>query len=801
MTKRLAYILTLVACMVLIGACSDNDIDQQGNTAANWQVKLTDEMMLDDASHYNTLEVNIEGERPQGQIRLSTDAEWLTIDTDTLPSDGSFDVLPEANLQGVTRSAEIVFTSLADGSVSKLQVTQEKYDAENADTPYHIGYGYSVFDDYMNTKSFRAQVLNLAELQALDNDTSFISRQEGVRGYVDYEYYSAYSIEEMQRKLMESSTSNNDLLAYNKTVQRFTEISKNSVSENYYALARMKRTVGLSSIDVGALKYIFDNDELRKNGKFPTTDGFAYCYRNIRNQPNIGTRGYYIRKMVAQYGTHVIVSAKLGGTLELLTTYNRDSVMNLSETTENVFKYFIGSNTSTSSANSVRSITSSFENEASYDVVGGSEETRNALIADIKTLGKQGKTTLSADKLMAWQASINYSDLLDSEKRKDLGEVDFTFIPIWDLFSDQTIKKEILSYVLELSAKKTDLNLRALGLDDYAIPLKGYTEFDNSASTSFVRVLSRADNGDPIAEICSEYVPKVRSDKRITVIYPIVNGTTRITQGIFPGDGENAPAYLSFAKGDVYVRPIDGYRTTDKLDTLYYIHGTLSDNCQGINIPTTVQYTIKDHRLHFSGSDETYPVVKIGSGYWTRSDIREYMMWGYYYYSRFRPEEWRGADYSFALISNTNGPSFLSANSTVYGIKGDTDSKRTHWYLPRLTDKDNLTEFVGHNLKSLLIGQQSGFNANFLGRDAINDPATGQKYSTPQREDKGQRCYIVFKDVSTTNNIDKVNDAVVLALKPDYTLQTLSGDEIKKYYYPVRLFRTNSYNYIHQGIE
>ncbi len=803
MTKRLAYIFILAACMFLAGACSDHDFDQpDGTTATKWSVSLADPSMLDDASHYNTLDVTIEGEKPQGQIRLSTDAEWLTIDSDTLPSDGSFDVLPEANLEGVSRTAQIVFTSAEDGTVCKLDVTQEKYDAENADPTslYHIGYGYCVFDDYMNSKSFRSQVINIAKLQALDSDSSFITQQESVRGNVDYEYHFAYSVEEMQRKLVEASTSSTDLLAYNKTVQRFKEISKSSVNENYYALARMKRTVGISSIDVGALNYIFNNATLQKERRLPFTDAFYFFYNNILTQSQT-TRSYYIRKMILQFGTHVIVSAKLGGSLELLTTYNRDSVMNVSETTENVFKYFLGSNTSTSTAKSVKSITSSFSNDASFDVVGGSEETRNALINDIKSLGTQDKSTLSNDKLMAWQASITYSDLLDADKRKNLGEVDFTFIPIWDLFADQTIRKEILSYVLELSENKTNLNLRALGLDDYAIPLKDYTQFSNSTNASLVRVLSRQDNGDPIVEICSEYVPKVRSDKRITVIYPIVNGTTRITQGIFPGDGENAPSYLSFAKGDVYVRPIDGYKSTDKLDTLYYMHGTMCDNNQGIRIPTSVKYVATDHSLHFSGSDECYPVVKIGSGYWTRSDIREYMAWGYYYRNRFRAEEWLGADYSFALITNTNAPTFLSANSTVYGLKGNSDGKRTHWYLPRLEDKDALTEFVGHNLKSLLNGQQSGFNANFLGRDATTNPATGTKYDTPQRVDKGQRCYIVFKDVTTNNNIDQVSQAAVLALKPDYTLETLTSDDISKYYYPVRLFRTTNYNYIYQGIQ
>ncbi len=799
MIRRLAYIFLLVTCVAALWACSDNDLDQQGGNVVKWSVELADGSMLDAASHYHTLEATISGERPQGTIRLSTDADWLTFDTDTLRADGEFDVLPEANVQGVSRSAEIVFTNTEDGTVCKATVTQEKYDGENDDPtqPYHIGYGYSVFDEYMSTNSFRNSVINLAKLQKLDTDTSFVSRQESVRGFVDYEYFSAYSLEDMQRKLVESSTSKTDLLAYNKTVKRFTEITKNSTNENYYALARMKRTVGLSSLDVGAVNYVFHNTELISKQQLPFSTEFYYFYNILTTSP--AARTQLIRKFLDRFGTHVIVSAKLGGSIELLTTYNRDSVANLSETTENVFKYFMGSNTSTASKNSINSITSSFSNDASYEVIGGSDETRNALIDDIKSLGTNGKNKLSSDKLAAWLSSINYSALLDSEKRKTLGEVDFTFVPIWDLFADQSLRKEILSVVMEKANANTLYNMHALGVDNYAIPLKGNVEFSNSSTASLVHVLCREDSKEPIAEICNEYVPKIRSDKRITVIYPIVNGTTRITQGIFPGDGENAPSFLSFAKGDVYVKPLDGYKTTDKLDTLYYIHGTLSDNNEGIRIPS-VKFVNKEHKLQFSNSSSSYPVVKIGSGYWTRSDMRDYMAWGYYYRGKFRSAEWRGSDYSFALIRYTNAPTFLAANSTVYGLKGNVDGKRTRWYVPRIEDKDNLSEYVGRNLKSLLAGQQSGFEANFLGRDAAVNPATGQDYSTPQREDQGKCCYIVFKNVSTSNNIDLVDEASVLAFKPDYTLETLSGGDISYYYYPVRLFRTNSYNYLQQGI-
>ncbi len=826
MNRRLAYFFALAACLTVLWACSDSDIEDGLDSATKWSVTIQDGDALSAASHYNSIVAAVSGERPQGQIRVSTDADWLTIDTDTLPADGVFDVLPAGNLNGESRSAQIVFTSTTDGTVCRANVVQSAFDAENYDPtiPYHIGYGYSVFDEYKNTNSFRGSVISLAKLQALDNDTSFVSRQESVRGFVDYEYYSAYSLKELQRKFSEASTSISNFLVYSKTIKRFMQISTNETNENYYAYARMTRSVAVSSIDVGAVKYVFSRKDLVESRQLPFTDEFYEYYDAINSAS--GDRTELIKKMIERFGTHVIASAKLGGSLELLTTYDRDSVTNLDETTEEVFKHILGSNTSADAVERVKSMSSSFASKASFNVIGGTEEARNALEDNIKNLSAQGNTTLSSDLLSAWQSGITYTALYDDDQRKNLGEVDFTYIPIWDLFADHSVRKEILSVVMALAElDKNDLDRHALGVDNYAIPLirtvKGRrwswkswetdyeeytytvddTKFDDKPTTSLVRVLCRKNTSEPVAEICSEYVPKVRSDKRITVIYPIVNGMTRITMGLFPGDGENRPAFLSFAKGDVYVKPLSGYKYTDRLDTIYYIHGMLSDTNQGIKLSTGSNFVTKDHKMRFSDSSVSYPVVKIGSGYWTRSDIKDYMAWGYYSNGYFRAAEWRGNDYSYALVKYTNAPVFLSANSKIYGIRGNSDGKRTRWYVPRVEDKDNLVNYVGRNLKSLLAGQQSGFEANFLGRYADHDPQTGDKYETPRRFDEGKRCYIVFKDVTTNNNIDLVSRASVLAFKPDYTLETVPSAEVSLYYYPVRLFRTNYYNYIQQGVQ
>ena len=69
-----------------------------------------------------------------------------------------------------------------------------------------------------------------------------------------------------------------------------------------------------------------------------------------------------------------------------------------------------------------------------------------------------------------------------------------------------------------------------------------------------------------------------------------------------------------------------------------------------------------------------------------------------------------------------------------------------------------------------------------------------------QRLDVGVRCYVVFKDVDINESYEKVSGASVLALNADYTWETIPDKEVRFFFYPVRLFRTNYYNYTVSGV-
>lgn len=196
-------ITILLSTLCLLVSCAPNDERMPGDDNSAWKAVLTTGETLDAEQHYHTVGIELEGIIPSDAIELGTDAEWLTIQSDTLPSDGLFDVLPESNAGGEERTAKLTLTCRTDGSTSVVEIVQKGSAGNNeyASSTYRVGHGFSCFDDYKCSTSIRGNVISEAKLSEFDGDNTFISLQEGVRGEMYYEFYSAYSLSEMQNKL------------------------------------------------------------------------------------------------------------------------------------------------------------------------------------------------------------------------------------------------------------------------------------------------------------------------------------------------------------------------------------------------------------------------------------------------------------------------------------------------------------------------------------------------------------------------------------------------------------------------
>ena len=770
--------------MALLMACSNDD----DSIVIRPPISLSEDVVeLEPTGRYYSVFATI----PSGVKGVSVECdapEWLWLDADTVAHDGMIEFYADDNTGASGRTA--VLTIMSNGqSAATIKVHQaglaDTARVENGEAAaykkFMLGYGYNIFKDYMSTKSSTKQVIDYSNAES--------SMQMALYGKEEVEHITAntlYQMAEIMTRKQEKSSSG--VCGSKNTKTRFEQNGKITIDEAWFTYIRLKRTSAVSAIDFGQLQYLMGQG----------MDVFTPDFRKAYNEIISNQSDKSIDDMLKDFGTHLIVSSELGGSMDVTISFRRNMSGDLNQRAEDFSGYFLKNEAKTFNDNDVlTNIDSNEKGTSAYTIVGGSEATRKAIVDGINGTNKR----ISPADLLSWQNTLNLNGISDIVSHDGLVPVNFQTIPIWQLFP-QNLHGKILAGVLRTAAASGNdaLSDFKTQTDLYAIPLKkddktdiDFMKFNNGADATLVRVLyaSHQESGQlmPTLEICNEYVPAIRGDRRINVVYAIRNGRTFHGAGLFPGDGEgNPPAWLTFSDGEVYVNPIEGKSAYETIDTVYYLHGNIYETDLGIHPPVAKRQSVNDQMLKFYST--TYPIVKIGSGYWTRSCMSVDMKYSHQKFNN------NGILYANYLQENNSGDrqTFFAWYGKFYGDDEDkTTQMRTKWWLPRSEDLQNLQTYIGHNTKALFKEQVSGFDADFNGCYTRYDPRTNKEIGTSMafhfnNAEEGYLCFIPSRDNDKT--------AYALVLSPDYHLQSCEIQSTQYSYFTLRLFRTSYFSYL-----
>lgn len=778
--KLLAGLFATFA-MLLPTGCSDDTVPEapQGSV----QLEETSVVLPQKGRYYS---IAVTSNAAPGTLSVTTDADWISISTPTVTDDGYAEFCAEPNYGDAGRDAVIII-SAPDGHAAECRVHQNSAsdDDDNAlaENFFYVGYGYNIFDSYQNTNSIYNPVIDIHKLAAVSNGRGI---QTQLRGGTDVETITATSLYEMAElltKKMEKTESG--LTGSKKTVVRFDEGSI-GINETGYAYINLKNTVASSAIDFSYIQYVMDKDNGQSVDLF--TADFRKMYDKVVKSPTEAN----IKDIFKKYGTHIITFAELGSMMDVTVNFSREMSGALKMRAEDFADYFFNHEPSefVDGNGKVQGMTTKLKSDNTFTISGGGEKEREQIVNDCVKLGK-----IRQETLQAWLNSVPENPLTGDVDPRTLAPHNFQLVPIWSLFPTEVVDKFLKCAKKESEKLTNSIAPYLTGIDYYAINIdrQPFMTFDAKDET-LVRVLY-AGNGrvlQPVLEICNEYVPVLRGDKRVTVVYPIREGRVFHGSGLFPGDGEgNPPAFLTFSGGKVYVMPVKGADANDKLENVYYMHGNLYADDLGLNLTAPSRTNVEAQWLTVNHDDVgavNYPIVKIGSGYWTRQNMRGTMMFGepidpsdkysdYYTYEEVRS----GDNMLFANFFDGNQYDFLENNNTY----GTADGQ---WYIPAISDAADLSEYLGQNLKALLCNQASGFDAQFAGAYLRYDIMSGNKDLGYYRYvHDGQYCFIPFKNNST--------EGAVLVLDKGYNLKTMKVDNTREGFYPMRLFRTADYKY------
>jgi len=778
-TKTFFRVLLLLFTFIL-SACSEDDIVVPADV--NDYVDVSEcEVSLSAKSQYYTIRVTPKKEGLV--ISLESDVDWITLDNNTLPSDGYVEFLVSCDEDGVPRDGNIninVVDETGNSMTTTCKVSQCDRDSliqldPGAAKSMRVGYGYNIFGHYMNEISVMNSILADEYLLADNNEMVETSPYS----YMDVDKVTAHSLTEMGHILTEKEEKNKSGLGgASKTTKVFTE-SQYTVDDCQFVHLTLRKSVAMRSIDIGVMTQKMELGE----------QVFSEGFRNIREKIIANPSSENVKEMLKIYGTHLVVYAESGLSIELAVNFRMMIQGSLNMRAEDFSDYFFRNKTSEflTDQGKIADMTSDIKVNENCIIAGGSEESKEALKNEITKNGRPSEATL-----------FNFLASVDGSSYQNAIPIRFQMIPIWDLFPSSCLGA-IITEVNNLSTQTNNKYKDSdLGTDYYKISLtRNMLDFGTSGSATLVKTVRVKDasssSWNPILEICNEYVPKVRGDKRITVIYGLRNGRPFHGAGFFPGDGEgNPPAWLTFSGSDVYVLPIETETVNDKITKLYYLHGHIYMSDYGTKIKTPASINVSEEYLQLA---KKYPIVKIGSGYWTRCDMKEEMMFGKPINpndenSRYIMNEKLIDGVLYANIHYNNAKRFLNKYPEIYGA--DTDYAtgiRTKWYVPQEKNIRELYSYIGKNAKALFANNPSGFEANFLGMNGSYDDIYGNAFGSIDSHYKNEYCFIACKNGTVADT------GMAMILSKDYRLFLTNIKVNTQNNYPVRLFRTSYFSY------
>lgn len=797
--QQAAALLVLLLC----GACSD---DSPAASPEAFSVCLSDgstEAIVAREAAWGSVDVVVSGTAPGQPVRVQADADWIALQSDTLPADGIIAFCLTANEGEQRRQTLLTLQGAGEGQVAHIALTQlSRADADQNGTSardcLYLGYGYDIFqslDDPMSVRTLHA-VLDYDRLLQSGDWLSYEVVHECRLSRTEMTYHNTLSLSMFSQELTaQQSQTDMSISGCMRNCDLAASCCQESdLIEQNYGYCSMVKSVAAKVIDEGALL------DLRQRGRLPFTYEFQDALNKLKRLSG-SDRQKAIQDILRRFGTHIVMQTDLGGRIDYTFTMRKSTHTRTDEEMQQEADYTLGRISAKERDAGLQHTPSSSKSfKGAINIKGGSPTWRSRLQHQVSALSASAQ--LSPDDLTDWLATINYEE--SPGRSPNLDVVHFELMPLWNLV-DGSLRQEFINATLAL-ASRSDCSLsdRFLGIDLYKIPVEelDLCAFGSGADATLCRLLylKSGQQTCPILSVCEEYVPAIRTDARVHVVYPIVDGQMRMNRGVFLGDGLHQPAYVGFSAGDCVVNPIDTLPAGRTLHTLYYINGNLHLSNLGLAIPDvrTLSHRVTDDCLCLRSLDDVlhrYPIVKIGSACWTRRDMDHEMRFTYY------PDDDNDDDFLdrfyggvlFTRFQAEVGFWYRYANDWTYGYAPVTTLEgqpNTLWYLPTPDAVRALHAFLGFNPKALFPGQVSGFDARFNGYAGTQDILQGNRPFSPYEIRQREQGHL---NILCTKNSDAWDDACLMVLDDRYNLYQYSdadaGTDWRANYYPVRLTR------------
>lgn len=317
------------------------------------------------------------------------------------------------------------------------------------------------------------------------------------------------------------------------------------------------------------------------------------------------------RDLVKNYGTHVIMSARLGGRVrhsmeidisKITSSYDVKAFAKASY--DGVF--------ASGGGNVDEKFKQSFEDNRKninirLNVLGGDE-------LKAKALGSE--SGFNANNLDEWVKSVTDNNMalvnFDNNSLIPIYELIDESLTLEDDGVDGKARKDALKKYMEGSDIASDFSSYDCGTV-VKFAYKGISTMDDFSYVNDIII-----DGQYVGQMCLEYIPNIDREHAVTVIYPVINNIPRYNMGFFVGNESHKPARIVWDGTDVSVYEYSDYSEVYWGEMIYLRGASITpvppegtDEKQGY---------VADSFLKLGNI--RYPLVKIFNNVWTAKDFQ-----------------------------------------------------------------------------------------------------------------------------------------------------------------------------------
>lgn len=547
--------------------------------------------------------------------KVETDEQWLFAMGNVGCGNASIKISVQENQDEESRTAHIIVRSIDNNEIIKKIIVEQKGISALSNNAlmtsdliknYGVGWGYDSFGEYAEPSYVRGQIIDYQRLLSIEDSLQENFCTDEPQYGLEYSKQTAHSVEEYTHTTTTTTRTKTKVLFFKKeTEKRFTKTTTTNVDRSFATM---------SILNIVAQRYISESGiiALLANGYDDIlTDNFKKDVKSLSSNPCKQEAETFLKK----YGQNVITTAWLGGRLDyslsIQTTKTTDIETTVTATYKKLFKK--SSSMTTEERNVLESIKVDYD--CNYNVKGGNAAfVRSKIGSNIEK-----KEPIDESILANWEADFKDANsmLNQSDDAKKPTMIDFRLMPIYELVNNNAARQ-----ILE----STILGQAALPENCFATSsLVNFSVDESSRSNVSVVNVKDGESDNSVAEIDKEYIPSIRTDCPVTVVYPIMSdGTTDITNGYFIGDGEgHAPGRIIWNsdKNTCVYTADPSFNEYDKVSQLFAFKGYIYSQREDFFPSTEMKGTVIPLNVTMDG--ESLRITKIGMGFWAFSNSVE----------------------------------------------------------------------------------------------------------------------------------------------------------------------------------